>query len=151
MPIMRTACGQTDASVLPEGWLIDQWQYGATFSTTTPVDTTGVVNAAPPIVYQSCRYVTSTSISWNIPLDPNTRYQVRFHFANIRNIAPGTLTTQMNIYGSPTMSGLRDIAALAGQFKAYVWETGVFWGTDTFWMRFAPAGAFINAVELFQV
>jgi hypothetical protein len=84
-----------------------------------PVDTAGVVNAAPPIVYQSQRETDYTPYVVS-GLETGKPYTIRCHFAEYKEEKPGRRL--INIGGSQTKSltAFDVVAAAGGPFKAAV-------------------------------
>ncbi|MGZ5543903.1 MAG: malectin domain-containing carbohydrate-binding protein, partial [Limisphaerales bacterium] len=92
---------------------------GLTFSTTTTIDTNGVVNPAPVAVYETQRYQTMTYV---IPNLAPSSYKVRLHFAEVYFSSSGQRLFNVKINGATVLSSFDIFAAAGGQFKANVQE-----------------------------
>ena len=97
----------------------DQFFSGGTISTTTaPVATTGIANAAPVGVYQSGRYGT---FSYTIPgLSSGTSYTVRLHFAEIYWTGVGQRAFNVSLNGAQVLTNFDIVAQAGGANKAVV-------------------------------
>ncbi|MBV9864637.1 MAG: glycoside hydrolase family 92 protein [Abitibacteriaceae bacterium] len=89
---------------------------GQTNAADVNVDTTAA-GAAPAGVYQSERY--GSDFSYTFPVPRHGRYNVRLHFAEIFEDAPGQRLENVQINGQPVLTNF-DVAATAGFNKAVV-------------------------------
>ncbi len=92
---------------------------GLTFSTTTTVNTSGVVSPAPMAVYQSQRY---QSLTYTIPNLAPGSYKIRLHFAELYFNSAGQRLFDVRINGATVLTAFDIFAAAGGQFKANVQE-----------------------------
>ncbi|MBV9264911.1 MAG: hypothetical protein JO061_01960, partial [Acidobacteriaceae bacterium] len=93
---------------------------GTTFSTSSSIDTSGVTNPAPQLVYQTQRYGNFTYTFPN--LTPGAAYKVRLHFAELFQNASGQRVFNVSINGTQVLTKF-DIYATAGaQNKAVIDE-----------------------------
>ena len=80
-------------------------------STTAPINTTGVVNPAPPAVYQDQRW---GAFSYTIPnFTAGANYTVRLHFAETNYYAAGKRQFNVLINGTPVLTNF-DVYATSG-------------------------------------
>lgn len=93
---------------------------GTTDSTTSPIDTSGVLNPAPQAVYQTERW-SGDQFSYTLPgLKPGAAYTVRLHFAEIFYNAVGDRRFNVLINGSTVLSNFDIFATAGGADKAVV-------------------------------
>jgi Malectin domain/Domain of unknown function (DUF4185) len=131
-------CTGTGAVSCPAGWgpntYIDQ---GADqVYTATPIDTSGVTNPAPQVVYQTDHYGTSGSPRFTYAFDgfmPGAIYRVRLHFVENYKAGPGQRVFNVAVNngqpsGQPPELSLisYDIFARVGAHKAIVEELATF-------------------------
>ncbi len=91
---------------------------GITYTTTSPVTTAGVTNAAPASVYQTER---SGAFTYTLPgLTPNASYAIRLHFAEIYFNAAGKRLFNVAINGTPVLKNFDVFVAAGGANKALV-------------------------------
>lgn len=94
---------------------------GATSNTEEPIDTTGLVGAAPQEVYQTDRW--GRDIRYAFPnLTAGAKYTVRLHFAEFFFGAAGQRTFNVSINGKQVLTNFDILAAAGGKFKATVQE-----------------------------
>jgi fibronectin type 3 domain-containing protein len=93
---------------------------GATYQTTTAIDTTAVTNAGPPSVYQSERYGNFSYKATG--LTPGASYAVRLHFAEIYFTSAGQRIFNVTINGVQVLTNF-DIFALTGAKNKALVET----------------------------
>ncbi len=91
---------------------------GSSYTGSNPVDTLGVVNAAPASVYQTCRYGDFAYIFSS--LTPGATYTVRLHFAETYFTTSGQRVFNLIINGTTVQSGFDILAAAGGPNKAVV-------------------------------
>ncbi len=91
---------------------------GVTYSTTNPIDTSGVSDPAPQSVYQTERYGNLTYTLTN--LTPGGSYTVRLHFAEIYWNGPGRRLFNVAINGTKVLTGFDIFAAAGGKDRAIV-------------------------------
>ena len=84
-----------------------------------PVDTAGVVNAAPPIVYQSQRETDSTPYVVS-GLEAGKGYTVRCHFAEYTEEKPGRRLINIGGSQTKTVTAYDVVAVGGGPIKAAV-------------------------------
>jgi trimeric autotransporter adhesin len=102
-----------DASFVADEYFIG----GGTATSTNPVNTSGIANAAPVTVYQSERNGT---FNYTVPgLAPGAQYTVLLHFAETYWTAAGQRVFDVAINGTPVLANF-DIYATAGANKALV-------------------------------
>ncbi len=95
------------------------YQGGQTASTTSPIDTSGVMNPAPQAVYQTDRYGT---FSYEFGgASPNEALILRLHFAELVYSAPGARVFNVTVNGTRVLSNF-DIYAVAGAMDKAVVE-----------------------------
>lgn len=92
---------------------------GTSYSVTTPVSTTGVLNPAPQAVYENERWGDSFSYIFT-GLKPAVKYQVRLHFAEIYDLYPGMRVFNVTINGVPALTNFDIVNQAGGPFKAIV-------------------------------
>lgn len=92
---------------------------GLTFTTTTNIDTNGIVNPAPMAVYQTQRY---QSMTYTIPNLAPGSYKVRLHFAEVYFTSPGQRLFDVKINGATVLKSFDMFAAAGAQNKANVQE-----------------------------
>ncbi|HLG75699.1 MAG TPA: malectin domain-containing carbohydrate-binding protein, partial [Ktedonobacteraceae bacterium] len=86
--------------------------------TSSSINTSGVTNAAPQAVYQTCRW--NSAFSYTIPgLTAGSSYTVRLHFAELTFQSSGSRVFNVAINGNAVLSNF-DIYATAGYKKALV-------------------------------
>jgi hypothetical protein len=91
---------------------------GLTYSTTAPIDTSGVTNPAPQAVYQNVRYGNFT---YTVPgLTPGGSYTVRLHFAEIFWNHAGLRLFNVAINGAAVLSNFDIYATTGAKDKAVV-------------------------------
>jgi fibronectin type 3 domain-containing protein len=111
-PAVSNATGG-DASFVAEEFFTG----GGTSTSTSPVVTTGVTNAAPMAVYLTQR---TGAYTYTIPgLAPGAQYTVLLHFAETYFFAAGKRVFNVAINGTTVLSNL-DIFALVGENAALV-------------------------------
>lgn len=88
-------------------------------STREPIDTTGVVNAAPAIVYQS-RRVNDYNVYFIPGLKADVEYTVRCHFAAYAEDKPGKLAINIGVSNAKSVNGFDVVAAAGGQLHPVV-------------------------------
>jgi len=94
------------------------YDIGTAFATGTAIDTTGVLNPAPMVVYQSQRY---GNVTYTLPyLTPNTSYNVRLHFAEIYWTAPAQRRFNVLLNGVQVLSNFDIFSAAGASFKANI-------------------------------
>jgi hypothetical protein len=87
--------------------------------TTQPIDTAGVANAAPALLYQSQRETDYTP--YEIPgLTAGATYTVRCHFAEYKEDKPGKRLINIGASGAQAIRGYDVVAAAGGPFKPAV-------------------------------
>lgn len=121
---------------------------GLTFSTTTAVNTSGVVSPAPMAVYQSQRY---QSLTYTIPNLAPGSYKVRLHFAELYFNSAGQRLFDVRINGATVLSAFDIFAVAGGQFKANVQEFNAIPDSDgRIAIEFATVldNAAINGIEI---
>jgi RNA polymerase sigma factor (sigma-70 family) len=91
---------------------------GELYSTTAPIDTAGVENAAPAELYQTERWGKAFGYTLD-NLTPGAKYVLRLHFAEIYWSTPNTRVFNVKINGAQVLSNF-DMIALAGKNKAIV-------------------------------
>ncbi|GHO42415.1 glycosyl hydrolase [Ktedonospora formicarum] len=91
---------------------------GATTSTNTAINTSGVSNPAPQYVYQSNRYGSFTYTFSH--LTPNISYPVRLHFAETYWTQAGQRVFNVSANGQQTLANFDIVAAAGGANKAVV-------------------------------
>ena len=91
---------------------------GVTYSTTSPIDTSGVSEPAPQSVYQTERYGNFTYTLTN--LMPGGSYTVRLHFAEIYWNGPGRRLFNVAINGTQVLTNFDIFAAAGGKDRAIV-------------------------------
>ncbi|MBV8232657.1 MAG: hypothetical protein JO329_21970, partial [Planctomycetaceae bacterium] len=91
---------------------------GATYSTTSPIDTSGVSDPAPQSVYQTERYGNFTYTLSN--LMPGGSYTVRLHFAEIYWNGPGRRLFNVAINGTQVLTNFDIFTAAGGKDRAIV-------------------------------
>ena len=91
---------------------------GSTYTTTSPITTTGVTNPAPQAIYQSERYGNFTYTISN--LTAGAGYTVRLHFAEIWWNSAGQRIFNVSINGTQVLSKFDIYAAAGGKFIAIV-------------------------------
>jgi trimeric autotransporter adhesin len=102
-----------DASFVADEYFIG----GGTASSTNPVNTSGITNAAPVTVYQTERNGT---FNYTVPgLAAGTQYAVLLHFAETYWTAAGQRVFNVAINGTPVLTNF-DIYATAGANTALV-------------------------------
>src|SRR6185436_14687873 len=116
-PVYQIRCGSTEAA---PPFQADQFATGGgATSTGQTIDTTGVVDPAPALVYQSVRYA---DFSYAFPgLTPGGAYAVRLHFAEA--YADGYIGQRIfdvAINGTKVLPSFDVTAAAGGQHKALV-------------------------------
>lgn len=126
---------------------------GSNYSTTAPIDTSGVVQPAPTRVYQTERYGNFT---YTIPnLVPNRLYTVKLDFAEIFNNGPGQRTFSVAINGTTVLSNFDVFAAAGGANKAVnklFTATSSNTGTVTIAFTAPPNNnAAVKGIELYSV
>ena len=93
---------------------------GTAASTTSTIDISSVVNAAPQTVYQTERYgnfaYTFTGLT------PNASYQVRLHFAEFYWTSSGQRTFNVSINGAQVLSNFDILATAGAKNKAIIRE-----------------------------
>ncbi len=121
-------------------------------STSTTIDTSGVVNPAPQYVYQTERYGYSFSYAL-AGLTPGGSYTVRLHFADFLYSNAGDNSFDVSLNGTKVLPGFDIIAAAGGKDKAVVEQfttTADSGGTIT--ASFAGTGGYeyaeINGIEV---
>jgi Malectin domain len=93
---------------------------GSSSTTSKSVSTSGVINSAPGIVYQSIR--VGSSFKYVIPgLTPGSAYTVRLHFAEIYWASAGKRVFNVALNNTPVLSNF-DILATAGSANQAVVE-----------------------------
>ncbi|WP_422926440.1 malectin domain-containing carbohydrate-binding protein [Singulisphaera sp. PoT] len=98
------------------------YQGGNTFSSTNPIDLSGVSDPAPQAVYQAQRW-TGTSFSYVVPnLTPGSTYTIRLHFAEVYYQSAGQRQFDVAINGQKVLSKF-DILATAGATNKAVVQT----------------------------
>jgi hypothetical protein len=134
---------------------------GSTYSTTSVVDTTGVVNPAPQQVYQTERY-DGIGFSYTVPhLVPGAPYTVRLHFDEIFFGAPnggsggaGSRKFDVTINGTKVLTDFDIFATAGGANKAVVEEfNAVADANRQITIRFdnKTGGAKVNGIEVVAV
>jgi trimeric autotransporter adhesin len=109
--VINTAGG--DASFVADEYFIG----GGSASSTNPVNTAGITNAAPVAVYQTER---NGAFNYTVPgLAPGAQYTVLLHFAETYWTAAGQRVFNVAINGTPVLSNF-DIYATAGANTALV-------------------------------
>ena len=107
-------------------WVADSdFSGGAEKTRNVEIDTSGVLNPAPQLVYQNQHY--SSPFSYTIPgFAPGSSHVVRLHFAetNPANNAVGKRKFSVMINGSTKISNL-DLFATVGMNKAYVQQFNI--------------------------
>ncbi len=93
---------------------------GTTGSTSSAIDTSGVINPAPQKVYQTERWNNNTYTFPN--LIPGTSYKVRLHFAEIAYNAAGVRVFNVSINGTQVLQNFDIFAAAGAEYKAVVRE-----------------------------
>jgi len=89
------------------------------YSTSNPIDTSGVTNPAPQAVYQTER--SGSDFVYTIPsLMPNASYRVRLHFAEFAFNGPGIRLFNVKINGQQVLTNFDIYATAGGQNKAVV-------------------------------
>jgi sugar lactone lactonase YvrE len=87
--------------------------------TTQKIDTTGIANAAPAAIYQSQR--ENDANAYVIPgLTPNTKFNVRCHFAEYTETVAGKRIMNVSASGATTVTNYDVITAAGGPFKPAV-------------------------------
>lgn len=93
---------------------------GNTAGNGNPIDTSGVTNPAPPVVYQSERW---GNFSYNLTgLTAGASYKLRLHFAEIFFSNAGRRVFSVAINGAPALTNFDIIAAVGAPNKAVVRE-----------------------------
>jgi hypothetical protein len=100
-------------------WVADEdFSGGTATSTTNPINTTLVANAAPEAVYQTNRF---GSMTYTIPgLTADAQYVVNLHFAETFWTAPGQREFNVLINGSEVLRNFDILAAAGGENIATV-------------------------------
>jgi mannose/cellobiose epimerase-like protein (N-acyl-D-glucosamine 2-epimerase family) len=111
----------TGSSTAPAPFSGDQYNSGgSTYSSTSAIDLSNVVDPAPQSVYQSERY---GNCSYTIPnLTPSADYLVRLHFAEIYWTANGSRVFDVAIGGATVLDNFDIYAVTGAQNKAVVRE-----------------------------
>jgi hypothetical protein len=119
----------------------------------SPINLSGVANAAPADVYLSKRTTGGDTFTYNIPnLESGHQYTVRLHFADDQSSATGTRMFNVSINGSTVLSNF-DVYAAAGKkyFKAVVKDFSATPNGGTITIKFSPGSAgnaLINGIEI---
>lgn len=93
---------------------------GATTTTANPIDTSGVNNPAPPMVYQTERWGTFSYVFPNLTV--GSSYTVRLHFAEIYFTDPGQRMFNVSINGKRVLDNFDIIAEAGAPNRAVVKE-----------------------------
>jgi hypothetical protein len=101
-------------------WIADTYfNQGNTFSDASAIDTSGVVNPAPTVVYQNVRWFAS--FTYTIPgLTAGAAYQVRLHFCELTWTAANQRKFNVAINGATVLSNYDVFAATGARYKAIV-------------------------------
>lgn len=117
-PVVQISCGYQGSG----SYMADPSAVGNNYSTTSFIDTSGVVAPAPADVYQHERWADAgSSLQYLIPgLTSNASYQVRLHFAEIYDqiVAPGMRQFNVAINGTIVLSDYDVFAAAGAAYKA---------------------------------
>ncbi|MCW3053070.1 MAG: putative protease [Chthonomonadales bacterium] len=123
---------------------------GATASTTSAINLTGVNNAAPGAVYQSVR--SAFNFSYNIPsLAPGATYTVRLHFVEYWVSVAGGRTFNVTINGAPALTNFDVFVAAGALNQAAVRDcTGVADSNGKLAINFAGVNgpALVSGIEI---
>jgi hypothetical protein len=105
-------------------WIVDTYfNQGNSFSSTATINTTGVINPAPTVVYQNVRWFAS--FTYTIPgLTAGAAYQVRLHFAELTWTAANQRKFNVAINGTTVLANFDVFATAGAQNKALVQEFG---------------------------
>ncbi len=95
-----------------------QFSGGQTLSTNATITTTGVLNPAPQVVYQSSRYGAFTYTLGH--LSPGATYIVRLHFAELVKTARGQRQFNVSINGVRVLTNFDIVATAGGADRAVV-------------------------------
>ncbi|MGQ9651669.1 MAG: malectin domain-containing carbohydrate-binding protein [Phycisphaerae bacterium] len=98
------------------------YDHGYTYATTASIDTAGVTDPAPQVIYQSERWA-SPSFTYTFPnLAPGAEYTVRLHFAEIYFTSAGKRRFNVSINGTQVLTDF-DIMGTAGAANKAVVHT----------------------------
>jgi hypothetical protein len=163
VPVLQVSCGASAPTELPQGWLRDdqvELAYGAPGTVSQPIDTSGVMGAAPAIIYQTYRYANAAWFWYtNTPIpgfDPAKRYKWRFHFSNIFNKQPGELITNLG-GGLDFLAPNRtiDVGAFGAAGRLFIWDTAEFlgssWPAGTMNVQVGPYQSSLHAIEVLEL
>src|SRR5579883_2178494 len=119
--------------------------------TSSSITTSGVTNAAPQAVYQTCRW--NSSFTYTIPgLTAGKSYKVRLHWAELTFGSAGQRVFNVAINGNAVLSNF-DVYATAGYKKALIKEFTVTANSSgQIVIAFTQGGAdnpFINGIEVY--
>jgi len=129
---------------------------GSIYNVSQLVDTNGVANAAPELVYQSYRYGFYGPFSYSFgPLTPGARYTVRLHFAEIYDTAVGDRLFNVTLNGAAILTSFDVFATAGGGWRALVEDfSAKADATGKILLTFSPiAGhdsSMVNGIELLQ-
>ena len=91
-----------------------------TTNTAAAIDTSGVTDPAPQVVYQTARYISGSYTLRD--LTAGAGYTVRLHFAELSNLDVGQRTFQVDINGTRVLTDFDIVAEAGGVNKAVVRE-----------------------------
>lgn len=133
---------------------------GTPYTSTNPVDTTGVTSPAPEAVYQSVRY--GNTFSYRVAhLAPNTSYHVNLHFNELywdtsyagNNGGVGSRVFNVDINGTNVLSNFDIFATAGGANKAIVepfTTSSDANGNITISFTTVTDNAMVNGIDVFQ-
>jgi hypothetical protein len=115
-PGYQIDCGVAATGTPPAPWLYDQFFTGGSppINHANLIDTSGVTNPAPMVVYQTSN--AGTPLYTLTDFAPGSSHLVRLHFADTYYSSPGSRVFGVTINGTAVLKGF-DIAAAAGNKK----------------------------------
>lgn len=150
--VYQVNCGGRLASEFSQDCFYGEDSITAWWNTTEDIDTAGVPDPAPLMVYQTCRCSFADALTYTLPyLEPGGTYTLRLHFCETIETGPGKRVQDIHINGVAVARKVDVIAEAGGPRKALVREflvTADPQGRIVLVLRGVAGKAMINGIEL---